>query len=432
MVCTWYDGRIRGDKYWQGPSGEAYRSFKQIDDGNCGIVYDREAFMEDFEGVVEAVERVMRGERDEKCFEDRRVFPSLPRPWDGKAPEFINRSHEKPAKPAKVRTTRLKQAEREEEREEKRTGCKAPKAPKASKASKEINAKKRAAEIVREKFNVRSPNVRSPNVRSPDAYEELSAKRAAAIVPDKLPAAGGRRGGGGGGGTKASRGEHRAPSNLLLKRRGEPIQPVPFAGRSKKAKAARTEELSLEDLEEMERCVEGARKQDAQAGPAPAASSAAAAAKSADRKAGLREEPPGAAPLRRPEKAKAPTATLTAERASGDLSLFARLAKVRGLLETGPRSPGARPGDVLEAAEAAAFGRTKQGGSFGLRVRRLEEEEANLRERLAEVSEALGSREGTTEGAGAADVLEGLEEDWFRKKGSGQLGPRVRALEVEI
>jgi len=88
VVCSYY-GQIRHDKYWQGPSGEGYRSFKALEAGNPGIEYDRDLFMADVAVSVKITGEVMMGERGIECFTDRTVFEHLPADDDKDKPEVV-------------------------------------------------------------------------------------------------------------------------------------------------------------------------------------------------------------------------------------------------------------------------------------------------------------------------------------------------------
>jgi hypothetical protein len=105
VVCSWYDQKIRSDKYWQGPGGHGYRSFKQITDINKDIEFDREVFLEDVAKTVAVVSKVMLGEADESVFDDRAQLPGLPASDGEDAPEVIvkKNTHIKPKPPPKPR-----------------------------------------------------------------------------------------------------------------------------------------------------------------------------------------------------------------------------------------------------------------------------------------------------------------------------------------
>jgi hypothetical protein len=77
VVCSWSDNVLKSETYWQGPDDQEYRSFKRIEDGNPGIVLDKEAFQEDVAGTVEVVAAIMLGEEDLRVFKMRKRRPEL-------------------------------------------------------------------------------------------------------------------------------------------------------------------------------------------------------------------------------------------------------------------------------------------------------------------------------------------------------------------
>ena len=103
VACTFYDKKVRTDKYWQGPDLEihgelremGYRSFKQIEELNKGIELDRDVFLADCAKTVEKVVAVMEGTVPESAFTDRELFPGLPDREGGQkgAPLFINKKN---------------------------------------------------------------------------------------------------------------------------------------------------------------------------------------------------------------------------------------------------------------------------------------------------------------------------------------------------
>jgi len=93
-VCV---GKVRADKYWQGPDNRRYRSFKQIETANAGIQYCRDTFLKGVQAEINSLTNRMRAH-------DPTLVDTTPRaPTSRSRSNSLHTSHNSTPQPAPPR-----------------------------------------------------------------------------------------------------------------------------------------------------------------------------------------------------------------------------------------------------------------------------------------------------------------------------------------